>query len=145
MLCLLGRRFVDLPLFIRPFFFFLPLPLLQPSRAIQRESYSFRDFDPRTKLYTPITDERRINELLAEYSPITHVSADDPPMLIIHGQADNLVPLQQASKMIDKLRAQGVPAELVIAKGKGHGWSDQWTNEMKHIADWFDVHLAKKE
>ncbi|NQT36987.1 MAG: prolyl oligopeptidase family serine peptidase [Planctomycetes bacterium] len=105
-------------------------------------SYCFSDFDAKAKVYVPITDPRRIDELLREYSPITHVTADDPPMLIVHGDGDALVPLFQASGMIGKLEAVGVAAKLVVAQGKGHGWPDMWSNEMKHIADWFDVHLA---
>lgn len=108
-------------------------------------SYKFHDLDPKTNVYIPITDEVRIKKLLREYSPINYVSADDPPMLIVHGDADELVPLLQASRMIDKLKAAGVKAELVVAKGKGHAWRDMWTNEMKHIADWFDVHLAARK
>ena len=70
------------------------------------------------------------------------MTSDDAPTLIVHGDKDRLVPLLQASKMIDALRAAGVKTKLVVAKGKGHGWRDMWNNEMKHIADWFDVHLA---
>lgn len=106
------------------------------------ESYKFRTFDTKARVYVPVTDEKRIQELLGEYSPITHVSRDDTPTLIVHGDKDRLVPLFQASRMVDGLRAVGVKAKLVIAKGKGHGWRDMWQNEMKHIADWFDVHLA---
>jgi acetyl esterase/lipase len=106
------------------------------------ESYKFRDFDPKTDTYTPITDPKKILELLREHSPITHVTSDDAPMLIVHGDQDKLVPLLQASKMIDSLQAVGVKAKLVVAKGKGHGWGRMWKNEFKHIADWFDVHLV---
>jgi acetyl esterase/lipase len=108
-------------------------------------SYQFRDHDPKTNRYNLITDPNRIAELLADNSPITHVSAGDSPTLIVHGENDRLVPLLQASKMIDALKAVGVKSKLVVAKGKGHSWRDQWTNEMKHIADWFDVHLASKK
>ena len=106
------------------------------------ESYKFKDYDPKTKTFTLITDPKRIQELLAEHSPITHVSAGDTPTLIVHGEKDRLVPLFQASKMVDALKAVGVKSKLVVAKGKGHSWPDQWTNEMKHIADWFDAHLT---
>jgi len=106
------------------------------------ESYKFRDLDPKTDTYTPITDPKRIQELLREHSAITHVTSDDAPMLIVHGDQDKLVPLFQASKMIDSLQAAGVKAKLVVAKGRGHGWGSMWKNELKHIADWFDVHLA---
>ena len=106
------------------------------------ESYKFRDFDPKAKVYIPITDPKRIHDLLGTHSPINHVTGDDTPTLIVHGDKDRLVPLFQASGMIDKLRAAGVKARLVVAKGKGHGWRGMYTNEMKHVADWFDVHLA---
>ncbi len=99
----------------------------------------------KARVYTPITDKQRINDLLREYSPITHVTADDPPMLIVHGDADELSPLMQASGMIDKLTAAGVKAKLVVAKGKGHAWKGMMQNEMKHIADWFDTHLAAEK
>jgi len=105
-------------------------------------SYQFRDHDPKTNSYKLITDPQRIHKLLADNSPITHVSAGDTPTLIVHGEKDALVPLLQASRMVDALKAVGVESKLVVAKGKGHSWRDQWTNEMKHIADWFDVHLA---
>ncbi len=66
-------------------------------------------------------------------------------MLIVHGDKDAVVPIeQQAARMIDKLKSAGIKAELVVAKGKGHGWGDMWNNEMKHVADWFDIHLAEQ-
>jgi len=107
------------------------------------EAYKFRDYDRKTNSYTLITDPKRIQELLRAHSPIYHVTSDDAPMLIVHGDKDKLVPLFQASQMIDKLRSAGVQAKLMVAKGKGHGWRGMWKNEFKHIADWFDVHLAE--
>ena len=106
------------------------------------EAYKFRDFDKKTNTYTRITDPKRIQDILREISPINHVTSDDAPTLIVHGDSDKLVPLFQASKMVDKLQAAGVKAKLVVAKGKDHGWKGMWKNEFKHIADWFDVHLA---
>lgn len=47
-----------------------------------------------------------------EISPITHVSADDPPMLIIHGDKDKIVPIQQANIFIDKLKSTKFRANL---------------------------------
>jgi len=105
-------------------------------------SYQFRDHDPKTNSYKLITDPKRIAKLLLENSPLTHVSPGDTPTLIVHGEKDRLVPLLQASKMVDALKAAGVKSKLIVAKGKGHSWRDQWTNEMKHIADWFDELLA---
>jgi dipeptidyl aminopeptidase/acylaminoacyl peptidase len=45
-----------------------------------------------------------------------------PPTLILHGDADRLVPLQQSQRLIEKLKAEKIPCELKIIPGKGHGW-----------------------
>ena len=65
---------------------------------------------------------RRIRRSAARISPITHVTPTIPPTLIIHGDADKLVPIQQAELIVAKLKEAGVPAELVVKKGAGHGW-----------------------
>ena len=75
--------------------------------------------------------------------PVNHVTNDDPPTLIIHGDADLLVPIQQAESIIEKLKAAGVPTELVVKKGAAHGWPEMGKDAVT-LADWFDKHLAKK-
>ena len=69
--------------------------------------------------------------------------SDDPPTLIIHGDADFLVPIQQAELILDKLKSAGVEAKLVVKKGASHGWPDIF-KDMITIADWFDKYLGKK-
>lgn len=59
---------------------------------------------------------------LARWSPITHVSANAPPTLILHGDQDTTVPYRQAVSFRDALAAQGVKVELFTAEGKGHSW-----------------------
>jgi acetyl esterase/lipase len=61
------------------------------------------------------------NALLAPASPVTYVTPDDPPFLIIHGDQDGVVPLEQATILDERLRAAGVPSTLVIVKGGDHG------------------------
>ncbi len=94
-------------------------------------------------MFVQITDEKRKKEIGNKISPINHVSADDPPSLIIHGDADTLVPMQQAEILVAKLKEAKVPAELVVKKGAGHGWANI-TKDMTTIADWFDKYLLKK-
>ena len=65
--------------------------------------------------------ESRAPELYAEASPITHVSADDPPAVIIHGTADAAVPYTQAVKLTQRLDEFGVPCEFFTIEGGGHG------------------------
>ena len=59
---------------------------------------------------------------MMEASPISHVTPDDAPFLLIHGDHDTLVPYQQSQLMYDKLVQAGVPAQLVIVKNGGHSF-----------------------
>jgi acetyl esterase/lipase len=106
--------------------------------------FDFREFDPARKAFVPITDVGKILEIGRQISPITHVSPDDPPTLIIHGDRDVLVPIQQADIFVEKLKAAGVEAKLVVKAGEAHGWKD-WHKDMATIADWFDAHLKAKK
>jgi acetyl esterase/lipase len=57
---------------------------------------------------------------LEQASPITYVSADDPPFLLIHGNRDAVVPYEQSQLMYDRLIEVGVPAELVTVQNADH-------------------------
>jgi arylsulfatase len=57
-------------------------------------------------------------------SPLTHVSADDPPFLILHGDADRLVPLEQSKRLDAALRAAGVASTLMVLPGVGHSGAE---------------------
>ncbi len=57
---------------------------------------------------------------IVQASPITYVTSDDPPFLLIHGDKDELVPYQQSQLMYDRLTQVGVHAELVIVKNAHH-------------------------
>jgi acetyl esterase/lipase len=53
-------------------------------------------------------------------SPITYVSPDDPPFLIVHADNDAIVPVGQSVALADALKAAGVPTTLVVVHGGGH-------------------------
>ena len=55
-------------------------------------------------------------------SPITYVSADDPPFLFLHGEKDSLVPIEQSQRLMAALQAAGVPAELVPVVNANHSF-----------------------
>ena len=59
-------------------------------------------------------------EILRRASPVTYVSKDDPPFLLLHGDHDSLVPLVQSELMEAALRKAGVPVELIVVKNAGH-------------------------
>lgn len=62
-----------------------------------------------------------VPELAKQASALYNVSADDPPMLIMHGDQDSGVPLDQSVRLADALSKAGVPVQLEIIKGAGHG------------------------
>jgi acetyl esterase/lipase len=112
--------------------------------AAFKAPFDFHEFDKKTNTFERITDEAKINTIGRNICPINHVSKDDPPTLIIHGDADKLVPIQQAEILIKKLQDAGVEAKLVTKPGAGHGWANMQP-DLVTIADWFDAHLRKKE
>jgi dipeptidyl aminopeptidase/acylaminoacyl peptidase len=71
----------------------------------------------------------------AAASPITHVTDRSPPTLLIHGDADTLVPLRQSTAMEALLGKSGVPVRLVVIPGGVHGAD---FGSAKSRADWPD-------
>ncbi|MCB0913004.1 MAG: prolyl oligopeptidase family serine peptidase, partial [Propionibacteriaceae bacterium] len=61
-------------------------------------------------------------QVYLERSPIHHLDRLGCPMLILQGADDKVVPPNQAVAMADAVRAKGLPVELVIFDGEGHGF-----------------------
>ena len=88
------------------------------------------------------------SSIIKQASPITHVSSDDPPFLIIHGDQDNEVLLEQSKIMYERLSTAGVPATLMIMNNYGHRFkqvrgtiSPTRAEITNTIVDFFDEHL----
>lgn len=109
-----------------------------------RAPFDFQEYDQKAREYVPITDEAKLTEIAKQISPAYHVTADDPPTMIIHGDADFLVPIQQAQLVMDKLEELKVPHELVTRPGAAHGWKDIY-KDVELFANWFDKHLKPAE
>jgi acetyl esterase/lipase len=54
-------------------------------------------------------------------SPVTYITPDDPPFLIIHGEKDGYAPVDQAETLDARLKAAGVSSKLVIVQNGQHG------------------------
>lgn len=81
-----------------------------------------------------------------EASPIRYVHRDTCPVLLIHGTQDHLVSMQQSESFYARLRTLGVPARLIKAPGRGHGF-DLFHPELRQdlvqqIALFLDEHLS---
>lgn len=75
-----------------------------------------------------------------EISPAQQVGDTAPPMLFIHGDADDVVKLEQSEIMVKALKDKGHDAELIIKAGGAHPWPTIY-EEVAVMADWFDAHL----
>ena len=77
-----------------------------------------------------------------DYSPIRFASSDDPPTLIVHGDRDSEVPIEQGRSMHEALTAAGASTEFIVIEGAGHGFrasnADRAAAEM---VSWFERHL----
>jgi len=78
-------------------------------------------------------------------SPLTYVSKDAAPFLIMHGDKDNLVPLRQSELLADALKKAGVEVTLHVVKGADHGGPGFESAESRRlIEEFFAKHLLKK-
>ena len=90
-------------------------------------------------LGAPVMD---VPELAKECSAFYQASAGDAPFLIMHGSEDPGVPLEQSRKLHEALLAAGVPSELHIVEGAGHGGKEFQTEEYRQrVRAFFDKHL----
>jgi acetyl esterase/lipase len=79
-----------------------------------------------------------------EISPVYFVTSNLPPIVIIHGDADPTVPIQQSELFIQKAHDAGAKLPvLVVRQGKGHGWGNFWqsSEDIQVFTDWFDKYL----
>jgi acetyl esterase/lipase len=83
-------------------------------------------------------------KLAESVSPLLYVSADDPPTLLIHGDKDSLVTLDNSERIRVAFEMEHVPSDLIIMKGAGHGFAGkQAADASKALIAWFDKYLAQ--
>lgn len=91
--------------------------------------------------------ERLILAGLAGLSPIDNVRRDMPPVLLIHGTADPLVPFSQSTTMCSKMQSVGASCQLYPVQGAGHGirwWEGNRrlsTDYKDKLIDWLNLKL----
>ena len=73
------------------------------------------------KLFGRDTLDDTMKKMMHDASPINFVKAGLPPFLLVHGTADQSVAYQQSVDMLARLRAAGVPSELITIKDGPHG------------------------
>ncbi|HLO82717.1 MAG TPA: alpha/beta hydrolase [Chitinophagaceae bacterium] len=103
-------------------------------------AFDFSSYNNTTSTYDRISDTAARNKIGKDISPINSISSDDPPIFIIHGDADPTVPLQQSQAFIARVKEVGLPYNFIIKKGGRHN-EDDMMPEVFQFVDWFDKYL----
>jgi acetyl esterase/lipase len=90
-------------------------------------------------------------DVYRDASPLTHVSQMSAPMLLVHGDQDPIVPLEQSSRMANALREAGVGVKFIVVTNGVHGFllnqimpiSPRPAEIQRAVVEWFDAHLRK--
>ena len=83
-------------------------------------------------------------EKAADYSPIVHVSPDDPPTLLIHGDKDELVPVSNSRIIYEAFQKNKVKSQLIIIEGAEHGFRGKDAERASaDMVSWFEQTLLK--
>jgi len=98
---------------------------------------------PESRLVGGPIQERRAE--VARGNPISYVTPDDPPFLIMHGDRDRMVPLNQSEMLYAALQDAGVESTLSVVPGSGHGFrgaTPHWREVLQQRPQvFFDRHL----
>lgn len=80
----------------------------------------------------------------SDVSPILHVTANDAPTLLIHGDKDELVPISHSQNIIAVMEKEKMVGELVVIEGAAHGFNQQQNTQqvLPAMVGWFEKHLA---
>ena len=80
-----------------------------------------------------------------ELSPIYWVHKGQPPIFIVHGDADPQVSITQSQRFLKLCHEEGVVCELVIREGAGHGGWQEMPQDTERMVDWFNLQLLGKQ
>jgi acetyl esterase/lipase len=69
---------------------------------------------------------------VAATNPISYVSADDPPFLLVHGDQDRIVPIHQSEILFQALQQAGVESELYVVQGGDHARGGEFGSPQLH-------------
>lgn len=97
--------------------------------------------EPALKLLLGDLPDQRV-ELAKLASPINHVDANDPPLLLVHGDQDPQMPINQAHELQGRYRKAGLPVRFDVLYGAAHGGKAFYTNErIEQMAKWLRTAL----
>jgi acetyl esterase/lipase len=77
-------------------------------------------------------------------SPVFHVDGSDPPLLMLHGDQDPQMPINQSHELQGRYESLGLESELIVVHGAAHGGSEFFAPEnTERVAAFLDAHLRE--
>jgi dipeptidyl aminopeptidase/acylaminoacyl peptidase len=86
------------------------------------------------------------NEAIAKLaSPVFQLDAKDPPLLLLHGDQDPQMPINQSLELLGAYEAQGLEVKFVPVHGAVHG-GDQFydAKRTETVVSFLDAHLRRE-
>lgn len=96
---------------------------------------------PEAKMWGRATSEAL--DLAREACPITYLSKNTPPLLILHGDADSVVNISQSQLFDAAIKKAGATGDFITLPGVGHSHVAVWMKERDRILAFFKRHLSK--
>ena len=96
---------------------------------------------PEAKMWGRATSEAL--DLAREACPITYLTKDTPPVLILHGDADTVIHISQSQLFHDAMKNARASGDFITLPGVGHSHAVVWTKELERILTFFKRHLSK--
>ena len=81
------------------------------------------------------------SDLAQRASPLFYADEYAPPILLLHGDADEFVPITQSEKLYRKLKAAGATVDFQVYAGEGHGLKNARAAADARIAQFFGRYL----
>ena len=103
-------------------------------------AFTFYELDSTTNSLEKVTAQTKIYEIVKGLSPIYQVNELTSPTLIVYGDSDSFIPIQQSQSLAKRLRELNVPTETIVEKGGEH---DEITikNNIGQAIQWFNKYL----
>jgi acetyl esterase/lipase len=127
-------------------------PFMRESNRVASVVAYFPPVDLRTMARgaVPATEGQRFpalnfeKEKAADISPILFVTPDDPPTLLIHGDADTTVNISHSQRMFQALQENKIKSSFITLPGAGHGFRDADAQKAQAaLVAWFEETLRR--